>query len=303
VLPRHKFNRKRCWIMNEFLQSLVGGTISGLMYAVLGIGFNLIWGVTKVINMAHTGFALIGSYAAIMLLKMAGIDPLVSIVFIIPVLFCMGLALHKFLIKPATQNKTLEVMMSSMVLTYGLFMIIINLLVFLFKNDSKVLAPSYADVSFQLGPVSVGLLGLISLVISLITLAAVYVFLNMTFTGKGARAVWQNQEGAMLSGIDVDAVTSITYGVSLASAGMGGLCLAMIYSVSPYAGIVWMNFTFLVSIIGGLGSVVGTLVGGLIIGIISVTGTMFIHMKFIVTALFTLLILILLVRPQGLFRR
>jgi branched-chain amino acid transport system permease protein len=289
--------------MNEFLQSLVGGTIAGLMYAVLGIGFNLIWGVTKVINMAHTGFALIGSYAAIMLLNMAGIDPLVSIAFIVPVLFCMGLALHKFLIKPATQNKTLEVMMSSMVLTYGLFMIIINLLVFLFKNDSKILAPSYADVSFQLGPVSVGLLGLISLGISLITLAAVYVFLNRTFTGKGARAVWQNQEGAMLSGIDVDAVTSITYGVSLASAGMGGLCLAMIYSVSPYAGIVWMNFTFLVSIIGGLGSVVGTLVGGLIIGIISVTGTMFIPMKFIVTVLFTLLIIILLVRPQGLFRR
>ena len=289
--------------MNEFLQSLVGGTISGLMYAVLGIGFNLIWGVTKVINMAHTGFALIGSYAAIMLLKMAGMDPLVSIVFIVPVLFCLGLALHRFLIKPATQNKTLEVMMSSMVLTYGLFMIIVNLLVLLFKNDSKLLEPPYADVSFQLGPVSVGLLGLLSLVISLITLAAVYIFLNKTFIGKGARAVWQNQEGAMLSGIDVDAVTSITYGVSLASAGMGGLCLAMIYSVSPYAGIVWMNYTFLVSIIGGLGSVVGTLVGGLIIGIISVTGTMIIPMKFIVTALFTLLILILLVRPQGLFRR
>ena len=273
------------------------------MYAVLGIGFNLIWGVTKVINMAHTGFALIGSYAAIMLLQMAGIDPLVSIAFIIPVLFCMGLALHRFLIKPATQNKTLEVMMSSMVLTYGLFMIIINLLVFLFKNDSKVLAPSYADVTFTFGPVSVGLLGLISLGISLLTLAAVYIFLNKTFTGKGARAVWQNQEGAMLSGINVDAVTSITYGVSLASAGMGGLCLAMIYSVSPYAGIVWMNFTFLVSIIGGLGSVVGTLVGGLIIGIISVVGTMIIPMKFIVTVLFTLLIVILLVRPQGLFRR
>lgn len=274
-----------------------------MMYAVLGIGFNLIWGVTKVINMAHTGFALIGSYAAIMLLKMAGIDPLVSIIFIVPMLFCLGLALHRFLIKPATQNKTLEVMMSSMVLTYGLFMIIINLLVLLFKNDSKILEPPYADVSFTLGPVTVGLLGLISLGISLVTLAAVYLFLNHTFIGKGARAVWQNQEGAMLSGIDIDAVTSITYGVSLASAGMGGLCLAMIYSISPYAGIVWMNYTFLVSIIGGLGSVLGTMIGGLIIGIISVTGTMVIPMKFIVTALFTLLILILLVRPQGLFRR
>ena len=289
--------------MNEFLQSLVGGTIAGLMYAVLGVGFNLIWGVTKVINMAHTGFALIGSYAAIMLLQMAGIDPLVSITFIVPVFFCLGLALHRFLIKPATKNKTLEVMMSSMVLTYGLFMIIINLLVFLFKNDSKLLSPSYADVTFTFGPVSIGLLGLLSLGISLLTLAAVYIFLNNTFTGKGARAVWQNQEGAMLSGINVDAVTSVTYGVSLASAGLGGLCLAMIYSVSPYAAIVWMNYTFLVSIIGGLGSVVGTLVGGLIIGIFSVVGTMIIPMKFIVTAVFTLLIIILLVRPQGLFRR
>ena len=170
--------------------------------------------MTKVINMAHTGFALIGSYAAIMLLQMAGIDPLVSIIFIVHVLFCLGLALHRFLIKPATKNKTLEVMMSSMVLTYGLFMIIINLLVFLFKNDSKLLSPSYADVTFTFGPVSIGLLGLLSLGISLLTLAAVYIFLNNTFTGKGARAVWQNQEGAMLSGINVDAVTSVTYGVS-----------------------------------------------------------------------------------------
>lgn len=289
--------------MNEFLQSLVGGTIAGLIYAVLGIGFNLIWGVTKVINMAHTGFALIGSYIAIILLQQAGIDPLISIIFIVPFLFLLGLALHKFLIKPATKNKTLEVMLSSMVLTYGLFMIIINLLVLLFKNDAKMLSPSYADASFTFGPVSVSLLGLISVGISLVTLATVYIFLNHTFTGKGARAVWQNQEGAMLSGIDVDAVTSITYGVSLASAGMGGLCLAMIYSVSPYAGIVWMTYTFLVSIIGGLGSVIGTLVGGLIIGIISVTGTIIIPMNYIVTVLFTLLIIILLVRPQGLFRR
>lgn len=289
--------------MNELLQSLVGGVIAGLIFAVLGIGFNLIWGVTRVINMAHCGFALIGSYTAVMLLKLAGIDPLVSISIIVPVLFCLGLALHRFLIKPAIKSSLWDITGSSMVLTFGLYMVIINLLVLLFKGESRMLSTQYSDISFRIGPVSVSMSGLISLVIAIVTLAAVYIFLNLTFTGKGARAVWQNKEGAMLAGIDVDAVTAITYGVSLASAGMAGLCLALIYSISPYAGLTWMVFTFLVSIIGGLGSVAGTLVGGLIIGIISVTGTVVIPFKYINTVLFSLLLLILLVRPSGLFRR
>jgi branched-chain amino acid transport system permease protein len=289
--------------MNELLQGLVGGTIAGLIFAVLGIGFNLIWGVTKVINMAHCGFALVGSYIAVLLLQLAGIDPLVCIIFIVPILYCLGLALHRFLVKPAIKASMFEITGSSMVLTFGLYMVIINLLVLGFKGESKMLSPKYAEIAFPLGPITVSMMGLIVLAIALVTLAAVYIYLNMTFTGKGARAVWQNKEGAMLSGIDVDAVTARTYGVSLASAGMAGLLLAMMYSVNPYAGFTWMIFTFLVSVIGGLGSVVGTLVAGLIIGIISVAGTTIIPFKFINAVLFILFLLILLVRPSGLFRR
>lgn len=286
----------------ELLQGLSSGIIVGLVFAVLGVGFNLLWGVTRVINMAHVGFALIGSYIAITLLGFAGIDPLLSILFIVPVLFCLGLGMHYFLIKP-TAKRAFDITTASLVLTFGVYLVIINLLVLIFKADSRELFSRYSGTSYAIGPVTITLTGLISLAIAVVTLIVVNLFLNGTYTGKAVRAVWQNMEGAMLSGINVDRVTAITYGVSFATAGISGLCLALIYSISPFVGLSWIIFVFLVSILGGLGSVIGTAVGGLIIGIISSTGSAFIPFKYINLVLFLLLLLILLVRPSGLFRR
>lgn len=286
----------------EIAHGLIGGIFVGAVYALLSAGFSLTWGVTRVINLAHAAFALIGSYITLTLLQMAGIDPLVSILFIVPLLFLMGLGLHYFIVKP-TARRTRDITGASMVLCFGLFMIIENLLVVIFKSDDRVLHSRYSDISFHIGPISVALTSVIGLVIAAISLVIIYFFLNRTYTGKAVRAVWQDREGAMLSGINVESVTAITYGLSLATAGVAGLCLVLMYSVTPYIAFSWLVFVFLIAIMGGLGSILGATAGGLIVGLIVSLGSVFIPFAFINLVLFILLIIVLLIKPSGLFRR
>ncbi len=286
----------------EITQGLVGGIFVGFAYALLSAGFSLTWGVTRVINLAHAAFALVGSYITLTLLSVAGIDPILSILVILPVLFLLGIATHRFIIKP-TARRTKEITSPSMVLTFGLFMIVENLLAIIFKGDDRVLHSRYSDISFTVGPISVAMTSVISLILAAISLAILYFFLNGTYTGKAVRAVWQDRQGAMLSGINVERVTSITYGISFATAGIAGLCLVLMYSVTPYIGFSWLVFVFLISILGGLGSIIGAAVGGMIVGLIVSAGAAFIPLAYINLVLFVLLIVVLLVRPSGLFRR
>lgn len=286
----------------EIAQGLVGGIFVGFAYALLSAGFSLTWGVTRVINLAHSAFALVGSYITLTLLSLAGIDPLISLVAILPVLFLLGITTHRFIIKP-TAKRAKEITSPSMVLTFGLFMIVENLLAIIFKGDDRVLHSRYSDISFAVGPISVAMTSVISLILAIISLAALYFFLNGTYTGKAVRAVWQDRQGAMLSGINVEGVTAITYGISFATAGIAGLCLVLMYSVTPYIGFSWLVFVFLISILGGLGSIIGAAAGGMIVGLIVSAGSAFIPLAYINLVLFILLIVVLLVKPSGLFRR
>jgi branched-chain amino acid transport system permease protein len=286
----------------EITQDLVGAVFVGFAYALLSAGFSLTWGVTRVINLAHAAFALVGSYITLTLLSVAGIDPILSILVILPVLFLLGIATHRFIITP-TAKRAREITSPSMVLTFGLFMIVENLLAIIFKGDDRVLHSRYSDITFAVGPISIAMTSILSLILAAITLAVLYFFLNSTYTGKAVRAVWQDRHGAMLSGINVERVTSITYGVSFATAGIAGLCLVLMYSVTPYIGFSWLVFVFLISILGGLGSILGAAVGGLIVGVIVSAGSVFIPLAYINLVLFVLLIIVLLVKPSGLFRR
>ena len=286
----------------EITQDLVGSVSVGFAYALLSAGFSLTWGVTRVINLAHAAFALVGSYITLTLLSMAGIDPILSLLVILPVLFLLGIATHRFIITP-TAKRAREITSPSMVLTFGLFMIVENLLSIIFKSDDRVLHSRYSDISFAIGPISIAMTSVISLILAAISLAVLYFFLNGTYTGKAVRAVWQDRQGAMLSGINVERVTSITYGISFATAGIAGLCMVLMYSVTPFIGFSWLVFVFLISILGGLGSILGAAVGGMIVGLIVTAGSAFIPLAYINLVLFVLLIIVLLVKPSGLFRR
>ncbi len=286
----------------EFAQAIVSGLFIGMAYAVLGVGFSLTWGVTKVINLSHCVFALVGAYIAYWLLHLYGVDPLVSLLVIVPVLFLLGLAMHHIVIKP-TAKRTKDITSASMVLTFGLILILENLLLVFCKADPRVVTTSYTARSLFVGDVAFPMSSLISFGLAVVTIGAMYFFLHQTYTGKAVRAVWQDREGAMLSGINVDQVTAITYGVALATAGVGGVCMVLMYSISPTIGFSWLVFVFLLAILGGVGSVIGAAVGGLIVGLTIGICSALLPLSWVNLVLFVMLIVVLLVKPAGLFQR
>jgi len=286
----------------EFSQSIVSGLLMGGTYAALAVGFSLTWGVTKVINLGHPIFGLIAAYIAYWLLYFLGIEPLLSLMVVIPLLFLFGIGMHGTIIKQL-EKRAKDLTSASMVLTFGLIIVIENILLIVWKADPRLITTSYSGRSLFLSGVAFPLSNLISLALAIITISALYFFLHGTYTGKAVRAVWQEREGAMLSGIDLDRVTAITYGISLASAGVGGICMGLMYSINPSIHFSWLIFIFLVAVLGGVGSVIGTAAAGLLIGLIMGVAGTFLPYVWVNLVLFALLLIMLLVKPEGLFRQ
>jgi len=285
----------------EIGQAILSGLLLGGAYAVLSAGFSLTWGVTKVINLSHTVFALVGSYIAFWLLRFLGVEPILSLVIIIPLLFLCGLAMHGIIKQTAKRAK--EITPASLVLTFGLFIVTENILLITCKADPRLITTSYSGKALFLDKVALPISSLISFALAAVTIAALYLFLHYTYTGKAVQAVWQDKAGAMLSGIDTSRVTAITYGVALASAGVGGVCMGLIYAIDPTIHLSWLIFIFLVTVLGGVGSIIGAAIAGLLMGlVIGLTGA-FLPYAWVNLVLFISLIILLLVRPQGLFQR
>jgi len=285
----------------EIGQAIISGLLLGGAYAVLSTGFSLIWGVTKVINLAHAAFALIGSYISFWLLRYLGVEPVLSLVIVIPLLFLCGLAMHGII--KQTAKRAREITRASLVMTFGLLIVIENILLITCKADPRLITTSYSGKALFLSKVALPISGLISLALAAVTIAALYLFLHHTYTGKAVRAVWQDKEGAMLSGIDISRVTAITYGVALGSAGVGGLCMGLIYVIDPSIHLSWLIFIFLVTVVGGVGSIIGAAISGLLMGLVMGLTGVFLPYAWVNLVLFILLIILLLVRPQGLFQR
>lgn len=288
--------------MYEFTQSLISGILVGGAFALLGVGFSLTWGVTRVINVAHAAFAVLAAYIAYWGTKSYGVDPVLSLVFIVPLFFVLGVLFHELLIKP-TAKRTRDLALSSMVLTFGLTAALENGMAWVWTPDPRVLNTSYTGHALLVGPIAFSYGPMIAFALAAVTLAALYAFLHRTYTGRAVRAVWQDREGAALSGVNLGRVTSITYGASMVTAGVAGVAMALQYTFDPATNFGWMIYVFLVVIFGGVGSVLGSALAGLIIGIVlGVTGV-FIPLTWVNLVLFVFLIALLLVRPSGLMRR
>ena len=286
----------------ELGQAIISGILMGGAYAALSVGFTLTWGATKVINLSHTIFALIASYIAYWLLRLVGIDPLLSLIIVIIVLFLFGIGVHNGIVKPMAKRSK-DITSASMVLFFGLNVVIENILLITCKADPRVITTSYSGKSLLVGGVAFTISSLISFGLAAAAIAALYLFLHRTYTGKAVQAVWQDREGAMLSGIDINKVTAISYGVSFASAGAAGICMGLMYSFDPTIYFPWLIFVFLITVIGGVGSIIGTAVSGLLVGLIIGLAGVFLPYAWINVLLFGLLIIILLVKPAGLFQR
>jgi len=271
----------------------------GMVYALLGVGFSLTWGVMHVIHISHAVFGLLGAYFAYTLLTLYGVDPVVSAMVSTPLLFIVACAVYQVLIRPLTKAR--EMVVASMILTFGLAIILENLLVLVWKADPRLLTPSYASESWIIGPFYLQYPHLIGFALSLVGISSLYVFLKKTTTGMAVRAAWQNQEAARLYGVNLFRISMITFALAVSTAGAGGISLALLYSFEPHSHNLWLIYLFLVVIVGGVGNVIGTALAGLIIGVITGLSMAFLPYQWVNLITFGLLMVFLIFRPHGLF--
>lgn len=286
---------------NIFLfQSLISGILIGGIYALLGVGFSLTWGVMRVINIAHGAFAVFAAYIAYWVSTKLPVDPLLSLFISLPTLFGGGILIHRGLIRPITKAK--EIIVSSMVLTFGLAIMLENVMLWVWKADPRVLKPTYSGIAIFLFGVALPVSQVIAFILAIVGIGLIYLFLNHTHLGKAVQATWQELEGAALMGINLQRVSEIAFGIAIATAGLGGVSMALIYTFDPAVHNFWLIYVFLVVIVGGVGSIGGTALAGLVLGIVTGLSMAFIPYQWINVLTFGLLIIILLIRPQGLLK-
>lgn len=284
------------------VEAVVLGTILGLVYATLGVGFSLTWGALDVINVSHGAFAVLAAYLGYFANTSYGIDPVLALLAITPAFFLVGVALQELLFRPLAARAE-ELAYASLVLTFGLAIVIENLMVVAFSADPRLLKTGYTSLTVDVAGVPVTGGRLLGAGLALVTLAVLYVFLSRTYTGRAVRAISENAEGAALSGIDERRVSAVTFGLALATAGVAGVAASMFFPFGPSEHYAWLISIFIVTIFGGVGSIVGAGVAGLLTGLIFEFAAIVVPFSWVPFVLFTLLIALLVLRPEGIFSR
>jgi branched-chain amino acid transport system permease protein len=281
-------------------QSLISGIMMGSVYALLGVGFSLTWGVMKVIHISHSAFGLVGAFLAYTLLKWLNLDPVLSLAVSVPLLFLVACFVYQYLIRPITKAK--EVIVSSMILTFGIAIILENLMLLIWSPDPRLLTTSYTSKVLIVGPLYFQYPRLVGFLMSAFGVVVIHFFLKKTHTGRAVRAAWQQPDAAQLYGVSLQRISLITFGLAVSSAGAGGVGMALLYSFEPHSHNLWLIYLFLVVIVGGVGNVLGTALAGVIIGVITGLSLAFLPYQWVNLLTFGLLMVILIIRPEGLFK-
>ena len=282
--------------MNLIAQTLADGLVLGGIYALAAVGFSLIFGVLHVINLSHGILVLMGAYLALIFSEALHIDPLLCIPPVMAVLFCVGYAYQRFLIQHAVDRASVN----SMLLTFGVALMLQNAMIWVFSPDMKSITPSYAFTSFQLGPVNFDAVRVSALAASLVLLCCLALLLKFSPLGRVIRATAQQTMAARLCGVNVRHVYALTFAVSAAFAGAAGIVIGIILPFSPNdEGNLTLN-AFVVVVLGGVGSPAGALIGGLLLGVVNTLTAQYVGPAFPNVTMFLLLVLLLLVRPSGL---
>jgi branched-chain amino acid transport system permease protein len=282
--------------MTVFMQSLISGILIGGVYALIGIGLTIIFGVMRVINFAHGDILMVGMYLTYFLFTILGIDPFVSIVITIPVMFLFGALLQKLFI-----NRMLNALpQNQILLTIGLGLIMSNTTMLAFTSDYKILTTDYSSSSVSIAGISISTPLAISFLITAVITAMLYWFLIKTDTGQAIRATAQDREAAQLMGINVKWMSILAFGLGSALAGTAGALISPTYYIFPQIGGTFTLKAFVITVLGGMGSIVGATLGGIIIGIAESLGAVYISSGWKDVVVFVLFLLVLLFKPAGL---
>ena len=278
------------------MQAIISGILVGGVYALIGIGLTIIFGVMRVINFAHGELMMVGMYMTYFLFTLAGIDPFVSIVITIPLMFVFGGILQKVFI-----NRIIGTLpQNQILLTIGLGLIMSNSIMLAFTSDYKILTTSYSSASVSIAGISVSEPLTISFLITAVITAVLYWFLMKTDMGQAMRATSQDREAAQLMGINVQRMSILAFGLGASLAGTAGALISPTYYIFPQVGSAFTLKAFVIVVLGGMGSVIGATLGGIIIGVVESVGAVTISSDWKDVLVFAIFLLVLLVKPSGL---
>lgn len=282
--------------MTIFAQSLISGILIGGVYALIGIGLTIIFGVMRVINFAQGDLMMIGMYLSYYLFHLLGIDPFVSVLITLPLMFLFGAFLQKAFIA-----RMLDALpQNQILLTIGLGLVMSNAMLLAFTSDYKILSTSYSSGSVQVAGISVSQPLAVSFAITVAITAALYWFLMKTDTGQAIRATAQDRDAAQLMGIDVRRTAVIAFGIGAALAGAAGGLVSPTYYIFPQVGSSFTLKAFVVVVLGGMGSVVGATLSGIVIGVAESLGAVYFSSGMKEVVVYVLFLLVLLLKPAGL---
>ncbi len=280
-------------------QILVNALVLGCLYACIAIGFSLVWGVLNVINLIHGSFIVLGSYLAFALYSSLHISPWYALIVAAPLFFLLGYLLQRLLLNRVISAPVLV----TLTLTFGLDLILNNAMIYFFKADYRklVLSPPLGSVS-AFGVV-VPVDRLIATVVAVALTGLLYLVLRRSRVGRAIVAVRLDRDAAILMGVDVRQIYAIAFGLGAALAGCAGVLMALIFPISPLTSSTYLGKAFVVCVLGGLGSVSGALAGGWLLALVEGVGSAFFGPSLATTLSFALLIVFLILRPQGLLGR
>ena len=277
--------------------SVLNGITTGAVYALIALGLTLIYGVLHIINFAHGASLMVALYGVYFLKEQLGIDPYLALPIMVPAMFAFGYLLQRGVINRASHGKDENILL----VTLGISIILENLALLFFKSDTRNIETAYTLTTVSIGPAMIALPKLVSFAGALVVSAVLLAVMRYTDLGRAIRAVAKEKHGARLMGIDVDHVYAMCFGIGLACLGAAACFLLPAYYVNPLVGSGFVLVAFTIVVLGGMGSFVGALIGGLLIGVVESIGGLYLGESLGQVGIFAIFIAVLLLRPQGVF--
>jgi branched-chain amino acid transport system permease protein len=282
----------------SFLQNLSNGVLIGGVYALIGVGLTLVFGVMKIINFAHGDFVVLGMYCAVLLNALLGWDPYLSLLVAMPLGFMVGAVLQRVVLSRLMEAPP----ESSLLVTLGLALVIGNILLLTFGAEPKSVNVSYASSTVSLGEVSFSLILLLAGLATMVVIVGLYTVLNHTELGRAIRATADNRLGAELVGINTRRIEAVVFGIGMSLAVTAGVVLVpLLFATPTFSGAIFTLKAFVVTVLGGLGNIGAAIAGGLLLGVVEVMGASYLTSDYRDAYGLLVFLLILLLRPEGLF--
>lgn len=282
----------------SFFQNLSNGILIGAVYALIGVGLTLVFGVMRTINFAHGDFVVLGMYLAVVFNSIFGWDPYLTLILAIPLGFLMGALIQKTILTRVIDAKPETMMLA----TLGISLVISNLLLLIFGGEPKSVNVTYASSTISLGEMKISVVLLFAGLATLAVISALYLLLNKTEVGRAIRATAENRLGAELVGVNTKKIQAIVFGLGMALAVTAGVSLIPLLFASPVTtGALFTLKAFVVTVLGGLGNIGAAIIGGLLLGLVEVMGASYLDSAYRDAYGLLVFIVVLLIKPEGLF--